>query len=300
MESGIVFNIQKFSIHDGPGIRTNVFLKGCPLRCLWCHNPEGLETAPEVEFDPQKCIGCGLCQVCDHGGHIFYEEVGHVYDRQNCTRCGKCTEACPAASLKMMGTRQTVDEVMEKVMADKPFYDKSGGGMTLSGGEPLYQPAFALALLKEAKARGLHTAIETSGFASAEVFTSILPYTDLLLLDYKITGEEEHRKYTGVPQGPILANMERAAEAGVQAVLRCPIVPGINDNEPHYRAIAALADRLDNVIRVDLEPYHTLGTGKTGRLGKESGFVTRMPEKAEMEEIRQFIEGICTKPVAVS
>lgn len=300
MESGIVFNIQKFSIHDGPGIRTNVFLKGCPLRCLWCHNPEGLEAEAEVELEGNKCIGCGACGICEQHSHLFSQERGHIYDRENCIRCGKCVEVCPAAALKMAGTRQTVDEVLDKVMADKPFYDKSGGGMTLSGGEPLYQPAFALALLREAKSRGLHTAIETSGFASEAVFTSILPYTDLVLLDYKVTGEDEHKKYTGVPQAPILANVARADAAGVDIVLRCPLIPGINMHEAHYKAIAATADRYSHILRVDLEPYHTLGTGKLGRLGKKDGFVTTMPEKDEMEQIRQTIQAMCTKKVCIS
>ena len=300
MHTASILNIQHFSIHDGPGIRTNVFLKGCPLRCLWCHNPEGLEAYPEVEFEGMKCIGCGACGICEHGCHTFSAEEGHLYDRTACERCGKCIERCPAVALKLAGTTQTVDEVMTKVMADKPFYDKSGGGMTLSGGEPLYQPAFALALLQEAKNRGLHTAVETSGFASESVFTSILPYTDLLLLDYKVTGEENHRKYTGVPQAPILANLERANAAGVDVVLRCPLIPGINMDETHYKAIAALADTYEHIIRVDLEPYHTLGTGKLSRLGKEEGFVTEMPEKELMEQIRQQIQQMCTKPVAVS
>ncbi len=300
MESGIVFNIQKFSIHDGPGIRTNVFLKGCPLRCIWCHNPEGLESAPEVEFEGTKCIGCGACTICEKDCHQFSEESGHLYNRDDCVRCGKCLDICPAVALKWAGTRQTVEEVMGKVMADKPFYDKSGGGMTLSGGEPLYQPAFALALLKEAKERGLHTAMETSGFASGEVFTSMLPYLDLLLLDYKVTGEEAHKKYTCVPQAPILANLARADEFGVNIVLRCPLIPGINMETEHYKAIAALADTYAHITRVDLEPYHTLGTGKLSRLGKPDGFVTEMPDKALMEEIRCEIEGYCSKPVVVS
>lgn len=300
MESGIVFNIQKFSIHDGPGIRTNVFLKGCPLRCLWCHNPEGLESYAEVEFEGNKCIGCGACAICENHCHQFSPEMGHIYDRTACTRCGKCIEACPAVALKMAGTQQTVEEVMTKVMADKPFYDKSGGGMTLSGGEPLYQPDFARALLRSAKEKGLHTAVETSGFASESVFLSILPYTDLLLLDYKVTGEAEHKKYTGVPQAPILANLERANAAGVAIVLRCPMIPGVNMHDVHYRAIAEIANTHKHIEHVDLEPYHTLGTGKLSRLGKADGFVTDMPEKEEMEVVRQTIQDMCTKEVHVN
>ena len=170
--------------------------------------------------------------------------------------------------------------------------------MTLSGGEPLYQPAFALALLKEAKNRGLNTAVETSGFASKEVFTSILPYTDLLLLDYKVTGEEAHQKYTGVPQAPMLANLECANEAGVPVILRCPIIPGINDHETHYDGIAALANGFACVTGVDLEPYHALGTEKSPRLGKKAGFVTHMPEREEVDEIRKYIQAKTTKPIA--
>ncbi|MBE5893694.1 MAG: glycyl-radical enzyme activating protein [Lachnospiraceae bacterium] len=300
METGIVFNIQKFSIHDGPGIRTNVFLKGCPLRCLWCHNPEGLEREPELEYEASKCIGCGACSVCPEGCHSFSEKKGHVFDRTHCIRCGKCAAVCPASALELTGEQYDVERVMEKVMADKLFYDKSGGGMTLSGGEPLFQPRFALALLKEAKNRGIHTVIETSGFASAEVFGSILPYTDLLLMDYKVTGEEAHVKATGVPFAPILANMELANAAGVPIVLRCPIIPGINDMEVHYEAIAELADRLTVVTKVELEAYHSLGTGKAPRLGKEAGFVTEPPSKEKMEEIRRYIQERCSKAVEIS
>ena len=299
METGLVFNIQKFSIHDGPGIRTNVFLKGCPLRCLWCHNPEGLEAEAEIEYEPIKCIGCGCCAaVC--ACHTISPDIGHAFDRTNCVRCGKCVDACPAGALAWAGTRMSVAEVMKKVRSDKPFYEKSGGGMTLSGGEPLYQPRFAAELLAAAREEGIHTAIETSGFAADEVFLSVIRHADLLLFDYKATGEDEHRRLTGVPQKPILDNLSRANERGVEIHLRCPIVPGCNDTDAHFAAIAALADRYDCITRVDLEPYHALGTGKDAKLGKESRFVTTMPDKEWMAQVRDKIAAQCETPVFVN
>lgn len=299
METGLIFNIQKFSIHDGPGIRTNVFLKGCPLRCLWCHNPEGLEATSEIEYEPIKCIGCGCCcAACTC--HILSPELGHIFERTSCIRCGKCVGVCPATALSMVGMRMTVEEVLKKVIADKPFYDKSGGGMTLSGGEPLFQPQFAAALLSAAHDSGLHTAIETSGFASGDVFLSVIRHADLLLFDYKATGEHEHHRLTGVPQQPILDNLSRADEWGTEIHLRCPIVPGCNDTDAHFAAIAALADRYSHITRVELEPYHALGTGKDAKLGKESRFIAPMPDKHWMADVQDKIASLCDTPVYVN
>ena len=199
-----------------------------------------------------------------------------------------------------MGREYEVSEVIEKVLADRIFYETSGGGMTLSGGEPFYQPEFALDLLQAAKKEGLHTAVETSGFCSRDVLLSALPFTDLFLFDYKATGDETHRKLTGVPQKPIHDNLRAISEGGASVVLRCPIIPGANDTEKHFAAIATLASETPGVTEVDLEPYHALGTGKAPKIGKKQEFITEPPSKERMAEIRSFISARTDIPVLVS
>ena len=299
--TGLVFNIQKFSIHDGPGIRTTVFLKGCPLRCLWCHNPEGLEKASEIEFEPTRCIGCRACvPACPKSCHRFDGEGAHLFDRGSCVRCGACVAACLPGSLKRVGTEMTEEEVIQKVLADKIFYETSGGGMTVSGGEPFFQPEFTLALLKAAKAEGLHTAVETSGFCSRDAILSALPFTDLFLYDYKATGDAIHRQLTGVSQSPIFSNLKAVSDEGGKIILRCPVIPGANDTEEHFAAIASLMESVAGIGQADLEPYHPLGTGKAPKIGKTQEFVTVAPSKERMEEIRAFIQERTEKPVRIS
>ena len=265
---GMVFDIQKFSIHDGPGIRTTVFLKGCPLTCLWCHNPESQQREPEISFIPEKCIGCGWCfENCPSKGHLM-ENGRHVLDRSFCIRCGRCAEKCYAGANTLVGREMTVEEVLADVMKDLPFYENSGGGMTLSGGEPMYQMEFTAALLAEAKGKGLHTCLETCGFAQLSQFMRILPDVDLFLYDLKESDPARHQLYTGAPLQLILDNLRALDEAGASMILRCPIIPGMNDRPEHFQAIAETASQLKNVLAVNIMPYHPLGESKLSRLGR--------------------------------
>lgn len=266
METGLIFNIQKFSVNDGPGIRTTVFLKGCPLRCLWCHNPESNRVQKEIMFTPSKCVNCCACvKNCPNECHKI-DEAGHFYDRTACTGCGACAAECYPGALELVGMQKTVDEVLKEVMKDEIFYKNSGGGMTVSGGEPLAQPAFTTALLKAAKEAGLHTALETCGFASEEVIRRVAQYTDLFLYDYKETDPVRHEQDTGVSNLRILENLRLLASLGANIILRCPIIPGYNDRPDHLRGIAETANVV-GAMEIHVEPYHPLGKGKSEALG---------------------------------
>lgn len=287
---GLVFDIQRFSIHDGPGIRTTVFLKGCPLSCHWCHNPESQDPKPEIFFTEDKCIGCRFCvRTCKRGGHRF-EDGKHVFDRSVCLRCGSCARECYPQALEVAGKEMTVDEVVAEVRKDQAFYEHSGGGMTISGGEPLMQFEFTRAILDAAKSAGLHTCLETCGYAPPERPMAVLPLTDLFLYDIKETDPVRHRKYMGASNDVILANLSALSAAGAKIVLRCAIVPGLNDRAEHFAAVAGLAEALPGVQGVDVLPYHPLGTSKLRRLGKESplGEVQAPSE----ETVRGWVEAI--------
>jgi pyruvate formate lyase activating enzyme len=267
--TGVVFDIQRFALHDGPGIRTTVFLKGCPLRCLWCHNPESQAFEPQVAYDAERCQSCeASVQAHAHG----VETLGLLADAADFApgaAAGTLTKACPHGALTVIGQPMTVEEVMAEVLRDEAYYRRSGGGLTLSGGEPLAQPAYAVALLQAAKARGLHTCLDTSGAVARARIVAAAEVTDLFLFDYKATDPAEHRRLTGISNRLILDNLDALYRRGAQILLRCPLVPGVNDTPEHLAGIAALADRYPRLVGVEVMPYHDLGREKASRIGQE-------------------------------
>lgn len=296
--SGMVFDIKKFAIHDGPGIRTTVFWKGCPLRCLWCHNPESQKLETEISFMPDKCIGCGWCfEACPNNCHRM-ENDRRIFDRSNCTACGKCAEKCYAQAIEIIGRETNVSEVIAEVMKDKAFYDNSGGGMTISGGEPMMQFKFTKALLKEAKKNGLHTCLDTCGYTQFEKYEEILKNVDIFLYDLKDTDPARHKKYTGVKLDLILENLQKLDDAGAKTYLRCPIIPGVNADKEHMKGIAAITAKLKNLQEIDLMTYHPLGESKQERLGLESKLNSKeFADRDECEKLRSLLESLCNVPV---
>jgi pyruvate formate lyase activating enzyme len=286
---GNVFNIQRFSVDDGPGIRVTVFLKGCPLRCAWCHNPESHETHRSIFFDKDKCIACGYCaSVCKKGAHKLTEK-GHTYDIASCTRCGECAKGCFSGALDVCGKEMSAEEVITEVLKDKQFF-ASTGGVTLSGGEPLMQWRFSKEILKLAKENGVHTAVETCGYADREAIEAVAEYTDLFLYDIKLLDDDSHKKYTGVSNKKILENLDFLYERGANIVLRCPIIPGVNLNNEHFESLARLLLKYPKIQRLDLEPYHPLGIDKARRLGKEQVFKDeRFLSPADIEKYADII-----------
>jgi len=267
MNSGIVLDIFRCSLHDGPGIRTAVFLKGCPLGCLWCHNPESQAMAPVLSFNAERCTRCGACvPACPNACHTVQANQ-HTINRAACTACGQCAAVCPANALEIKGRLMTVDQVIAEVSKDADYYRGSGGGLTLTGGEPMMQFDFTRALLSAARQLGIHTAIETSGAASAGHYRQILPLIDLFLFDYKGTDPALHAQHTGASNGLILQNLDMLYTAGANITLRCPLVPGINDTDQHLAGIAAMAKRYPRLTGIEIMPYHPMGNEKARRTG---------------------------------
>lgn len=292
---GYVFNIQQFSVHDGPGIRTILFLKGCPLRCRWCSNPESQAFYPEVAFNEKKCIGraaCGRCiTACAAGALDGKAAQAPVLRRAQCSRCLACVGQCPSGALAVFGQLRRVEELLDIVEADSAFYARSGGGLTLSGGEPLAQPDFALALLKEAKRRRINTAVETTGHAPWGVLAEAASLLDTIIYDIKCLDEETHRTGTGVSNQLILANFARLCEAfpDLPKLVRTPVIPGFNDDEQTISEIAALLHGKPGVT-YELLPYHRLGQSKYEALGREYPLGQRVLDEVRLRRLRELAE----------
>ncbi len=268
--TGMIFDIQRASLHDGPGIRTAVFLKGCPLRCAWCHNPESQSNTFDISFRSESCALCGTCvHTCSRGAHKFVEGI-HVFDRSLCDHCGECTDTCLYEALKLAGQVQTVDQIMATVLRDRLFYEQSGGGLTITGGEPMLQIDFTLALLQAARAEGIPTCLDTCGWASQHAFAQVLPYVDLFLFDYKASDPAAHKKLTGVSNELILSNLDFLARQSASIRLRCPLIPGVNDTPEHLEGIVRLHRRYPGLEGIDLMAYHNAGNAKYERYGLEN------------------------------
>ena len=298
MITGLVLDVRRFSIHDGPGIRTTVFLKGCGLDCWWCHNPESQARGPEAVVRGSRCIRCGACvDACGHGAIRWSDADGPVTARERCAACGECAAVCWAEARELAGRTMAVMDVLAEVLQDVPFYEESGGGVTLSGGEPLLQAGFAADLLRGCKRHGLHTALDTCGHAPWETFERVRRDVDLFLYDVKLMDDERHRRFTGVSNALILRNLRALAEAGHRVRFRLPVIPGVNDDAGNLRAVAALAASLPRVDGVDLLPYHPIGVDKYRRLERPYRLHgTEAPTPERLAEVAGLLES-CGLPV---
>ena len=284
-----VTEIQRFCMHDGPGVRTTVFLKGCPLRCAWCHNPETQNAKSELLFYESKCVFCNSClSACAFSAHMINED--HKIDRKKCMSCFSCVKDCPTLALEKCGNDMSIEEILSIVEKDRMFY-ASTGGITLSGGEPFAQGKSVLALLKESKVRGLSTAVETCGYADENLLLESAPFVDLFLWDIKDTDDNRHKQYTGISHQKILENLNLVNETGAKIRLRCILINGINTDKKHYFALAAIAKKIRNFDGLEILPYHSYGGAKSIFLGlSDNGNAEWIPSSEQVQEAKSIFK----------
>jgi len=279
---GMIFDVKRFAVHDGPGMRTPVFFKGCPLRCSWCHNPEGISPSPEIMVFADRCLkGCRDCLPLCPQGALKKARGAILLDRSLCDGCGACAEACPAEALRLAGRQAGAAEVMAEIVRDLPFYRRSGGGATFSGGEPLAQPGFLLELLDACREEGISAAIDTSGHAPFALFERILPLVDLFLYDVKLIDAEGHQRWTDAGNSLILGNLDRLSRSGAGIAIRVPLVPGVNDSPRELEALADFSSSLPRRHPVHLLPFHRGHAAKRRRLGLEAALAGTAPPNGE-------------------
>lgn len=287
MQKTMISDIKRFAVHDGPGIRTTIFFKGCPLKCVWCHNPESICFHKEIAYYENKCISCGECvAVCPYGAHRMLEEK-HVFNRDICKLCGKCAETCFGKALVIYGKEYTVEELLEIVLMDRDFYNNSGGGVTLSGGECLVQSEFCEELLRKCKENKIHAAVDTCGYVSKEALDRVIPYTDIFLYDIKAVDNDVHVKCTGFSNQLILENLRYLDNKGCDIEIRIPYVPKYNDMEKE--AIVDFVRSLQHVKRVKILPYHNFAGSKYIALDMENKLPNIIPTKEEIVDFEQLL-----------
>jgi pyruvate formate lyase activating enzyme len=288
---GMIFDLKHYAVHDGPGIRVNVFFKGCPLHCLWCHNPEGISKKPELMLMPNRCARCGDCLRACNYGTLSQKSDGEVAaDRSRCTLCGDCVKACQREAIEIVGREVSVEEILVEIEKDRIFFDQSGGGVTLTGGEPLFQPELAEALIDSLHRRGLQVALDTSGYASEETFLQLARKSDLVLFDLKVMDNTKHREYTGVTNELILKNLKAIDDSsGPPIWVRFPLIPGVNDDQKNLKQMADLLIELKSVKMINVLPYHKGGVEKFHRLGRDSEFkVYEPPSQERVDSVINF------------
>ena len=290
---GVVFNVMRYCVHDGPGIRTTVFLKGCPLRCSWCHNPEGQQSDIQFSFREDRCIRCGNCFDACPNDAVEKQGDRYIPRRDSCEACGTCIATCYTEARQQVGRELTVDEVVAEILRDRAFFEQSGGGVTFSGGEPLLHPDFLREILRRCKASQIHTAVETAGFCTEKTMLSVIPFVDLFLYDLKIMDTEAHRRFTGVDNDGILRNLELVCRSGVNTIVRIPIIPGINDHAANIQSMIAYLHEHTNISVVHLLPYHSMGHDKALHLGMENEVpdIPSLQEEKLIPILNQFQEG---------